>query len=97
MAVAAEIIPANEHDRMRAVRRYDVLDTPPDGAFDRIDIFSRQRSGELIACIVTPDILAQGNDASLRRPKRCRMNGARLDVDLLQRRHRRHRRHELLR
>jgi sigma-B regulation protein RsbU (phosphoserine phosphatase) len=36
MTVAAEIIPANEDDRMRAVRRYDILDTPPDGAFDRI-------------------------------------------------------------
>ncbi len=30
------IIPANEPDRLAAVRRYDVLDTPPDGAFDRI-------------------------------------------------------------
>ncbi|GAC1426337.1 MAG: hypothetical protein NVSMB57_17270 [Actinomycetota bacterium] len=28
--------PANETDRLAAVRRYDVLDTPPDGAFDRI-------------------------------------------------------------
>ena len=25
-----------EQDRLRAVRRYDILDTPPDGAFDRI-------------------------------------------------------------
>jgi sigma-B regulation protein RsbU (phosphoserine phosphatase) len=30
------LIPANEPDRLRAVRRYDILDTPPDGAFDRI-------------------------------------------------------------
>ena len=29
-------IPANEEDRLAAVRRYNVLDTPPDGAFDRI-------------------------------------------------------------
>jgi sigma-B regulation protein RsbU (phosphoserine phosphatase) len=36
VTTAAEIIPANEADRMRAVRRYDILDTPPDGAFDRI-------------------------------------------------------------
>jgi GAF domain-containing protein len=28
--------PGNEHARLEAVRRYDVLDTPPDGAFDRI-------------------------------------------------------------
>jgi GAF domain-containing protein len=26
----------NENERLRAVRRYDILDTPPDGAFDRI-------------------------------------------------------------
>lgn len=28
--------PENEDGRLAAVRRYDVLDTPPDGAFDRI-------------------------------------------------------------
>ena len=30
------LIPANERERLDAVRRYDILDTPPDGAFDRI-------------------------------------------------------------
>lgn len=30
------IIPPNEYERLSAVRRYDILDTPPDGAFDRI-------------------------------------------------------------
>ncbi|MBD1891924.1 response regulator [Coleofasciculus sp. FACHB-SPT9] len=30
------MIPDNEADRLAAVRRYDILDTPPDGAFDRI-------------------------------------------------------------
>jgi serine/threonine protein kinase len=30
------IVPANESARMAAVRRYQLLDTPPDGAFDRI-------------------------------------------------------------
>ncbi|MDM7990071.1 protein kinase [Arthrobacter sp. zg-Y877] len=34
--VDPEIIPANEARRMDAVRRYDLLDTPPDGAFDRV-------------------------------------------------------------
>lgn len=34
--VDAAIIPANENARMDAVRRYDILDTPPDGTFDRI-------------------------------------------------------------
>lgn len=30
------MVPENEEQRLAAVRRYDVLDTPPDGAFDRI-------------------------------------------------------------
>jgi len=34
--VAEHIIPPDEEQRLEAVRRYDVLDTPPDGAFDRI-------------------------------------------------------------
>jgi serine/threonine protein kinase len=34
--VDPSILPANEEERMRAVRRYEILDTPPDGAFDRI-------------------------------------------------------------
>ncbi|MDQ3066719.1 MAG: GAF domain-containing protein [Actinomycetota bacterium] len=33
---AAGKIPDNEDARLDAVRRYDILDTPPDGAFDRI-------------------------------------------------------------
>jgi sigma-B regulation protein RsbU (phosphoserine phosphatase) len=36
MSSPSAIIPDNESDRLRAVRRYDVLDTPPDGAFDRV-------------------------------------------------------------
>jgi signal transduction histidine kinase len=31
-----ELVPEDEDRRMAAVRRYDILDTPPDGAFDRI-------------------------------------------------------------
>ena len=30
------IIPANEGERMAALKRYEILDTPPDGSFDRI-------------------------------------------------------------
>ena len=30
------MLPENEQNRLAAVRRYDVLDTPPDGSFDRI-------------------------------------------------------------
>jgi GAF domain-containing protein len=29
-------IPPNDRERLSAVRRYEILDTPPDGAFDRI-------------------------------------------------------------
>ena len=29
-------IPSNEPERLAAVHRYDILDTPPDGAFDRV-------------------------------------------------------------
>jgi serine/threonine protein kinase len=30
------VVPDNEEERLAAVRRYDILDTPPDGAFDRV-------------------------------------------------------------
>ena len=36
MTVQSELIPANESERLEALRRFDVLDTPRDGAFDRI-------------------------------------------------------------
>jgi len=34
--MSLDLIPSDEADRLAAVRRYDVLDTPPDGAFERI-------------------------------------------------------------
>jgi len=34
--IDACIVPANEPERLAAVRRYNVLDTPPDGAFERV-------------------------------------------------------------
>jgi GAF domain-containing protein len=34
--VVASIIPENEQERLAAVHRYGILDTPKDGAFDRI-------------------------------------------------------------
>ncbi len=37
------IIPINEPQRMLAARRYDTLDTPPDGAFDRITALAARR------------------------------------------------------
>ena len=36
MPVAEHNIPPDERERLAAVHRYGVLDTPPDGAFDRI-------------------------------------------------------------
>lgn len=30
------IVPANEAERIKALKRYEILDTPPDGSFDRI-------------------------------------------------------------
>jgi GAF domain-containing protein len=34
--VIESLIPHDEEQRLAALRRYDVLDTPPDGAFDRV-------------------------------------------------------------
>src|ERR1700712_3324442 len=39
----ASIIPASEPQRIAAVKRYDILDTPPDGAFDRITALAARR------------------------------------------------------
>jgi GAF domain-containing protein len=36
LAVDPSLLPATEVERMNAVERYEILDTPPDGAFDRI-------------------------------------------------------------
>lgn len=51
----ASIIPANEAQRMSAVRRYDILDTPPDGAFDRITALAARRFGVPISIISIVD------------------------------------------
>ncbi|MEO8386360.1 MAG: GAF domain-containing protein, partial [Betaproteobacteria bacterium] len=49
------IIPINEPQRMLAVRRYDILDTPPDGAFDRITALAARRFNVPIAIISVVD------------------------------------------
>ena len=49
------IIPSDEPERLAAVRRYDVLDTPPDGAFDRITAIAARRFGVPIAIISVVD------------------------------------------
>lgn len=49
------IIPENEADRLRAVRRYDVLDTPPDGAFDRVTKLAARQFGVPISIVSIVD------------------------------------------
>ena len=49
------IIPADEPERLAAVRRYDILDTPPDGAFDRITAIAARRFDVPISIISVVD------------------------------------------
>ena len=49
------IVPAKEEARLAAIRRYDVLDTPPDGAFDRITSMAARLFGVPIAIISIVD------------------------------------------
>jgi len=49
------VLPNNEAERLAAVRRYDILDTPPDGAFDRITAMAARRFGVPIAVISIVD------------------------------------------
>src|ERR1700712_115321 len=51
----ADIIPENEAERMAAVRRFNVLDTPPDGAFDRVTALAARRFGVPISIISIVD------------------------------------------
>ena len=46
---------SDEAERMMAVRRYDILDSPPDGAFDRITALVARRFGVPIAIISVVD------------------------------------------
>src|SRR3954467_9871352 len=45
----------NEPQRMAAVKRYEILDTPPDGAFDRITAIAARRFGVPISIISIVD------------------------------------------
>jgi two-component sensor histidine kinase len=53
--ISPSIIPENETHRMAAVRRYDILDTPPDGAFDRITTIAARRFDVPISIISIVD------------------------------------------
>ena len=48
-------IPSNETARMLAVKRYDILDTPPDGTFDRITALAARRFNVPISIISIVD------------------------------------------
>jgi two-component sensor histidine kinase len=48
-------MPRNEASRMAAVRRYDILDTPPDGMFDRITALAARRFKVPIAIVSIVD------------------------------------------
>lgn len=51
----AEIVTPDEAGRLAAIHRYDILDTPPDGAFDRIAALAARILGTPIATITIVD------------------------------------------
>jgi two-component sensor histidine kinase len=53
--VDPSIVPANERSRIAAVRRYDILDTPPDGMFDRVTAMAARRFDVPIAIVSIVD------------------------------------------
>jgi sigma-B regulation protein RsbU (phosphoserine phosphatase) len=55
MSSGSPIIPQNEPERLRAVRRYDVLDTPPDGSFDRVTRLAARQFGVPISIVSIVD------------------------------------------
>jgi sigma-B regulation protein RsbU (phosphoserine phosphatase) len=55
MTGGSDVIPENESERLGAVRRYDVLDTPPDGAFDRITRLAARQFGVPISIVSIVD------------------------------------------
>lgn len=48
-------MPANEWLRLAAVRRYEILDTPADGSFDRITALAARMFGVPIAIVSVVD------------------------------------------
>jgi two-component sensor histidine kinase len=55
LAVSPTIIPLDESHRMAAVKRYEILDTPADGAFDRVTAIAARRFNVPIAIISIVD------------------------------------------
>jgi two-component sensor histidine kinase len=55
VSVPATIVPMNEPQRMAAVKRYEILDTPADGSFDRVTAIAARRFGVPISIISIVD------------------------------------------
>lgn len=55
VAVPAELIPASEPERLAALRRYEILDTPPDGSFDRLTAIAARHFGVPISIVTLVD------------------------------------------
>ena len=55
MKASAETIISDQARRLAAVRRYEILDTPPDGAFDRVTAMAARRFGVPIAVVSIVD------------------------------------------
>jgi phosphoserine phosphatase RsbU/P len=49
------VLPTNERERLDAIRRYAILDTPPDGAFDRIAALAARSFDVPIATVTIVD------------------------------------------
>ena len=49
------LIPVDEAERLAAIRRYDLLDTPPDGEFDRITAIAARIFNVPIAIVSVVD------------------------------------------
>jgi len=54
-ALDQRLIPENEAARMAAVQRYEILDTPPDGSFDRVTAIAARRFDVPISIISIVD------------------------------------------
>lgn len=55
VASAAAALPPDEPARLEAVRRYDILDTPPDGVFDRVALLAARAFDVSIATVTVVD------------------------------------------
>jgi phosphoserine phosphatase RsbU/P len=55
VANAVALLPPDESGRLEAVRRYDILDTPPDGAFDRVALLAARAFDVPIATVTVVD------------------------------------------